>query len=224
MSTQVIREVAGKQVIRDIRLGMLDRELLDKYKLSSDQEHVLSAIRRILTGEIISDIRSGMSDLDLSQKYRLSYKTLRRIFMKLVDAGVLGQEEVDRRWTVSWYKPDGGKIARLPRNYLPYPVTVYVVGESEAKGLLLDITESGVSVAGIEAQVDETKTFCVIAHDISRIRPFVFEARCRWVRIDADTECIAGYSIERISDHDLLGLRDFIQTLSPIWQEAVSAE
>ena len=203
---------------------MIDRKLLDKYGLSSHQKNLLFAIRRILTGEIVSDIKSGMSDLDLSEKYRLSYRGLRKIFMKLVDAGVLTQEEVDGRWTAFWEKPDGERISRLPRNYLPYPVTVYVVGESKAKGLLLDITEKGLSMAGIEARVDEIKTFCVIPNDIGQIRPFLFEARCRWIKTNAHTECIAGYSIEKISDHDLLEIRDFIQALSPVWQEAVSAE
>lgn len=203
---------------------MVDRKLLDKYGLSSNQEHVLSAIRKILTGELVSDIKSGMSDLDLSQKYRLSYRGLRKIFMKLVDAGVLTQEEVDGRWMPSWDKPDGERISRLPRYYLPFPVTVYVVGESKAKGLLVDISEAGVSVAGIQAQVDEIKTFCVIANDIGQIRPFLFEARCRWIRTHANTEPVAGYSIEKISDHYLLGLRNFMEALSPVWQERVSAE
>jgi hypothetical protein len=224
VSIQIIRDSVWKQVIKDIRSGVRDRELLEKYELSPRRTRVLSAVRSILKGELVRDIRSGMSDPDLSRKYGISSAALRTVFIRLVDAGALSREDVDARCAALSRDVSYRRTARSPRNYVPYPVTVQVVGESKASGLLLDITETGVSVAGIDARIDEIKTFRVIANGIGRTRPFVFEARCRWTGEDVDGERIAGYSIERISGHDSWRLRDFMETLSPVWREAESAD
>ena len=46
--------------------------------------------------EILADIKSGMDNTALIQEYGFSDKGLQSVFKKLVDAGILKQEEVDK--------------------------------------------------------------------------------------------------------------------------------
>ncbi len=57
MTNREIGHVVRKLVVRDVRLGMHDWEILDKYRLSHDENRTLPAIRRILMGDFVSDIR-----------------------------------------------------------------------------------------------------------------------------------------------------------------------
>ena len=47
--------------------------------------------------EILADIKAGMDNTDLMQRYGLSDKGLQTVFNKLVDLGVLKQEELEKR-------------------------------------------------------------------------------------------------------------------------------
>lgn len=47
MTTREIGHVVRKLVVRDVRLGMHDWEISDKYRLSHDEERALYAIRGI---------------------------------------------------------------------------------------------------------------------------------------------------------------------------------
>lgn len=224
MSTQVSGKIVRKLIISDIRSGMHDGELLDKHGLSDDQKWALCPIPRILTGDIVSDIRSGVRDPDPTQKYGVSYRRLRKVFMEPADVGAVGPQEITGKRMECGDEPDGSRTPRFLRNHLPYPVRICVARASEPKGLLLDISETGASLAGIEAQVDETKTFCVMANHNTRIASFVFEAKCRWIRMEDDAEHIAGYSIENMPDHDSWQLRNFIQALGHIRREPTQSE
>jgi hypothetical protein len=53
--------------------------------------------RTINAKQAAADIRSGMTSSDLMQKYGLSAKGLEALFRKLVDAGLLRENELDRR-------------------------------------------------------------------------------------------------------------------------------
>jgi uncharacterized protein (DUF433 family) len=58
------------------------------------------AKRIINAREVVAELRSGMDDAALMQKYELSAEWLRILFKKLVDGGLLGQDELDQRSTV----------------------------------------------------------------------------------------------------------------------------
>jgi hypothetical protein len=47
--------------------------------------------------EVLDDIKAGMDDATLMGKYQLSEKGMQSLFKKLVDSGVLKQEELERR-------------------------------------------------------------------------------------------------------------------------------
>lgn len=53
---------------------------------------------RINAQEAARDIRLGMSDDSLTEKYRISSRGLRSLFNKLLAAGLISQEEIDRRY------------------------------------------------------------------------------------------------------------------------------
>ncbi len=72
--------------------------------------------RQISAKAILADIKAGMDDTALMKKYQLSDKGLQSIFKKLVDAGVLKQEELEKRKRepdkivdVAWKCPACGK-------------------------------------------------------------------------------------------------------------------
>jgi hypothetical protein len=103
----------------------------------------------------------------------------------------------------------------LARNYLAFPVPVYEAESLLVQGEIIDITEKGLQVAGIEVQPQETKSFLIRADEFHDIYPFVFEARCQWVRKeDPDGKCVAGFQIVAISELGLEELRRLISVLT----------
>ncbi len=87
--------IDAKQVMEDIRSGMDDFALMEKYNLSPRGLESLvkkladaGIIREISARELLRDIRSGMTNKELMKKYKLSTKALRRVFGEMTDAGV----------------------------------------------------------------------------------------------------------------------------------------
>ncbi|AFM22934.1 PilZ domain-containing protein [Desulfomonile tiedjei] len=231
------RELSVQQVLNDIRTGAGDQELMTKYRLSrkglghlyeqltnagfleqNGKTIVVCDTRKIRAEQIRDDIRAGVSERDLMSKYMCSSKHLRKIFEKLVTIGSLTAEEIDPNGNSKLHPPEVSKTPRLPRNYLPYPFTVYVVGDPEARGMILDITEYGFRVQGIQAREGEFKIFSFIPMDGSYARPFFLEAECRWIKKPHDSGLVAGFQIEKLSDHSRRELGKFIQELMPsVW-------
>ena len=101
------REIKAGEVLRDIRGGLNDLGIMEKYKLSAkgledlyrqlvaagllDQSSLTPTgirTRQISAAEIITDIRSGMNDKQLMEKYALSPEALQKVFEDLVGSGV----------------------------------------------------------------------------------------------------------------------------------------
>ncbi len=53
--------------------------------------------RTVNAKEVLDDIKAGLDDATLMGKYQLSEKGLQSLFKKLVDGGVLKQEELENR-------------------------------------------------------------------------------------------------------------------------------
>jgi len=156
-----------------------------------------------------------MSDAQLQDKYKLSSVGLQKAFTKLVDAELLKPSEIQGRLP-GYQSPIGVEGVRvLARNFLAFPVPVYEVESLLVQGEIIDITEKGLQVAGIEAEPQETKTFLIRADEFLDIYPFVFEARCQWVRREEpDDRCVAGFEIVDISEMGLEELRRLIGVLA----------
>lgn len=87
--------IDAKQVIEDIRSGMDDLALMEKYNLSPRGLESLvrkladaGIIRQISAKDLLRDIRSGMTNKELMKKYKLSAKALKSVFTEMTDAGV----------------------------------------------------------------------------------------------------------------------------------------
>lgn len=104
---------------------------------------------------------------------------------------------------------------QVPRSYPVFALPIYDVDDPSIEGCVLDVTEMGIRVAGMECTVGRRKTFLIQADELGSLEPFSFDAECRWVRIDPDSnEHIAGFEITGISSNDLEELRKIIQSLS----------
>jgi uncharacterized protein (DUF433 family) len=227
------REIDVTEVLRDIKDGKGDGELMQKYRLSprgladlyrklvntgflarNGNSFVIARSRRIAVKQLVADLRAGLSRQELMAKYLCSSQRLRRLVAKLMAVGVVTQTELaESEHLADW--AEFQLTPRLPRNYLPYPFPVHALGDPNATGLIIDITEHGLKVEGIDVRVGEVRRLSIIVTDVSEVRPFFLKARCRWVTKDPPKASAAGFEIQEITDSSLQELRKFIQALTP---------
>jgi hypothetical protein len=226
------RQEVMHEVLRDVRLGMDDSAIMEKHNLSSleleeffqklmetgllrraNRQAAQRPKRTINAKAIVGDIGSGMSKDDLMAKYRLSSKMLQYVCKKLLETRVIGLGQLDESSLQATLVEDA--VREWQRYYLDFDVPVYEKGRPEIHGRLLDVTEQGVGLEGIESEVNSTQAFVVLGDLFGEIVPFEFEARCRWFQKGADHRpCGGGYEITRISDKDVRELRKLIHLVT----------
>ncbi|MGO9566221.1 MAG: PilZ domain-containing protein [Desulfomonilaceae bacterium] len=212
MKERIIR----KEIVKDIALGMSDSELTQKYNLSRDQLRSifkqLAKIRERRIRMLVGDLRSRMGASELMTKYQLSAEGLAKVFKCLLEANAVGQAEFETFRYFDVEQRTKRDSRGTPRNY-PIPVvTICEVGKPGTRYRVLDISENGIGIVGIRAQIDEMKSLAVIGDEFGEIAPFEFEAKCRWAReLEPDGRMCAGFQITRVGEQDLLRLREFIQ-------------
>jgi len=226
------RQEMMHEVLRDVRLGMDDSALMEKHNLSSleleelfqklmeagllrrDNRQASERPKRTINAKaIVGDIGSGMSKNELMAKYRLSSKMLQYVCKKLLDPKAIGRDQLDESSFQATVVEDA--VREWQRYYLDFDVPVYEKGHPEIHGRLLDVTEQGVGLEGIESEVNSTQNFVVLGDLFGEIAPFEFEARCRWFRKGADYgPGVGGYEIIRISDKDVRELRKLIHLVT----------
>jgi hypothetical protein len=104
------------------------------------------------------------------------------------------------------------QMRRVPRGYPVVVLPVYDVDDPEKEGLVQDISEEGIQVAGIAVVKNERKTFLIQVEGFFDIKPFSFDAECRWVRVE-DNFALCGFEIIGISAPDLEELRKVLKML-----------
>jgi uncharacterized protein (DUF433 family) len=112
-------KIRARDAVNDIRSGMSDSEMMEKYELSAKGLHKLfmklievkaisqseldwrsasyhdtMMIERMDSGDMIDDLRSGMSDSEVMSKYALSSEGLQRAYQKMVDSNVTTEDEL----------------------------------------------------------------------------------------------------------------------------------
>jgi hypothetical protein len=175
--------------------------------------------RVIKAREILNDLSLGMSDEAIMAKYTLTRKDLDGVFEKLVAANRITKEEIEERSRVE-PRPDQPEIRRLARTYMDMPLRLFETEKrgTQGGGRIRDISEEGFRVVGLEAKVGEVKEFVVVAHELFQVvYPIVFEAECRWAKLDPSEGWSAGYRITRIPRQSAAELRRIIETISGIW-------
>jgi uncharacterized protein (DUF433 family) len=210
------QKIVWQKIVKDIARGMTDSELSQKYNLSAVQLRStfrqLAKLRERRIQMLVEDLRSGMTNSELIQKYKLSTEGLASARKFVVKARATDRDELE---TLGSF--DDGDITvqdsrGTPRNH-PIPVvTICEDGKPDKRYLVRDISEKGVGITGIGAQIDEMKSLAVVGDDFGEIAPFEFEAQCRWARrVEPDGGMCSGFRITRISEQDLFRLREFIQ-------------
>jgi hypothetical protein len=146
-----------------------------------------------------------MTDTDLIAKYKLTPEELQTVFRKLLDAEVLSPFEF-QAWSIFCNKTVPLKHVRLfRRDPVNFSLPIYEADEPENRGQVVNISANGLGVTGIEAQVDDIKTFVIPTDELLGLPPLVFEARCIWINKNNDPACKGGFYL--------------IDASAKIWQE-----
>ncbi|MEW6352008.1 MAG: PilZ domain-containing protein [Thermodesulfobacteriota bacterium] len=171
--------------------------------------------RRIPARVIIEDIRNGMTGAELMEKYEISREGLQLLLRKLVEARALRKADLVPGTAESTVTTDVSKARSAPRNYMFFTIPVFDVDDLYTEGIVNDITEQGLQVEGIVAEVGDARTFLIRADEFAEVFPFAFEAVCRWVRYDSDSDTpLAGFEIVNISDGGRTQIRKLVQLLT----------
>ncbi len=209
-------KIIWKEIVKDISRGMSDAELMNKHELARDQ---LKSIFKQLAGlrerriqMLVRDLRSGMAPLELKRKYHLSAKGFESALKLLLEVNAITSTEFKIFKFAGDDKLARQDSRRTPRSN-PIPVvTVYENGKPETRYVVRDISEKGIGVIGIRAQIGETKSLAVVGDEFGQIAPFEFEVQCRWTKhLNLNGQICSGFSVTNISEQDLFRLREFIQ-------------
>ena len=210
------QRIIGKEIVKDIARRMPDAELTKKYNLSEGELRSifrqLAKLRERRIQMLASDLKSGMANSDIMTKYQLSAEGLGSALKRLLKAKAISPAEFEAFSNFRNEHSTGGDSRGTQRNN-PIPVvTICEVGKPGTSYLVRDISENGIGITGMKAQVDEMKSLAVVGDEFGEIAPFEFEAQCRWAKqVESDVGMCSGFRITRISEQDMFRLREFIQ-------------
>jgi hypothetical protein len=172
--------------------------------------------RKIEAKSLVNDIRAGLNNRELMEKYGLSSKGLLSAFNKLVASRVMTEEEVAGRIPSFDDTVDIDHAREIPRCYPALGIPIYDQENTEVEYHVLDLTEKGVQVVGMEVEVGTAKALSIRVGDIDRSIPSCsFQAECRWVKADhKNRHTVAGFEITNISGNDAETLTRIIKLLT----------
>ncbi len=164
---------------------------------------------------IIGEIRGGLGDVPIMEKYGLSPEEYIEILENLKGQRI-------RQPPGELEQPSEAEVRRkpaqrraVPRCYMVFNRSISDVDNPGVKGIVVDISERGVQITGIETRVGEVRTFVIGNDRFSPDSELGFEAVCRWFNPgDASGECMAGFEIARISAAARNRLRKLLQELT----------
>jgi hypothetical protein len=157
-----------------------------------------------------------MTDSQLLEKYKLSPNRLQRIFRGLIDGKIMTIDELAGRYALFDDTVQHGiqSVRLLFRHVVDFVLHIYEEEKPETLGIVLDVTEGGVGLKGIEAIVGEPKNFVIPANKSFGVARMEFRARCRWVNKEKSTgKCIGGFEITSISPGALVELRKLVKLI-----------
>jgi hypothetical protein len=170
--------------------------------------------RQINGTNILTDLRSGVADSELLEKYELTAKSLCTVFRKLVAGKAVSHSELCDRSSLYREKTDCIRARAYPRADLAVRVPIYDIG-SGTVGVMRDVSETGLRVAGIESSVGQARTFQIPVDMFMDVEPLLVIAECKWVETKGTHKRyrVAGFEIMDLPDKDRLVLRNFIKFL-----------
>lgn len=170
--------------------------------------------RQINGRDILNDLRSGMVAWELQVKYKLSAKSLQAIFKKLVERQAISHSELYEMSSFYRDRVDHIRGRAHPRADLAVYVPIYDIG-SGAIGVLRDISETGLRVAGIASSVGQATTFQIPIDRFMQAEPLLIIAECKRVEIKGRHKQypVAGFEIIDLPANDMNTLQNFISVL-----------
>ncbi|MFH1115561.1 MAG: PilZ domain-containing protein [Pseudomonadota bacterium] len=166
----------------------------------------MSQKRKIQLREFTEDIRRGMTNSQLMKKYQLSPRQCQAVFEHIET--VHGSPEDLYGRTRGSDETDNSSTRRLPRHDIVLPLAVYKITCEENRGLVVDISEKGFKIHGIETRPKSRGVFAVLSQEIFDIGPIVLDAECRWVkRMGLHGLYVAGFQITDISPRNMKDLK-----------------
>lgn len=166
---------------------------------------------KVRANEVVADLRSGLDDEELMEKYDLPLKAFERVLQLLVREKAIGHEELYERSVLYRMITDTVTSRRSPRAYVPVALRVHSDAASQ-KGFVRDISETGLRVAGIEAEVGQSMGLYLPLTEISSSVPLEFTAVCRWAEVQGKNKkyVAAGFEITDISEIALKRLSELV--------------
>jgi len=219
--------IFGKEIVHDLRSGMTRQEIMLKYQLSGKQLktafEMIQRERRRIAEKIAVDIRAGMEHSKLTEKYQLSQSALQKLCQTLLREGLLGPCETNGlEQPLSEGESVRHERRKVSRRCPSLQIVVSDRSNEGFRGTVKDITEKGLAVRGIEAEVGELKTLAILGDEMGVIDPFELKAECRWVGNEgAEGQWMAGYQITAIDDQDLRRLQELIDFLDLGWKATI---
>ncbi len=170
--------------------------------------------RRISAKSIREDIHSGLSEAELMAKHCLSLKGLQKLFRELVHAKIFTHQDIYKRFVSYRERTDQTKQRQARRAGLSLRLPVVDVGSTRF-GIVRDISETGLRVAGIKYQVGDVTTFQLPIDEFMNADPLLVIANCRWVSEKGKKRkyFVAGFELMDLSPADLKVLKQFINLL-----------
>ena len=93
-------------------------------------------------------------------------------------------------------------------------IVVFDKDKGGSMGIIKDITEKGLALRRIDADIGERKTLWILGDDLALIDPFELEVECRWVGSEgSEKQLVAGFQVIRISGADLQKLQELLELL-----------
>jgi hypothetical protein len=205
-----IRTISGGALLRAISAGITGKKLMRKFCLSKRGFHSvlnqLLAERQRRAVQILADSRSGMTVAEIAKKNGFLAANFSNILKRLEDLHFLSDDNRTSKTRSHWTEHSGRNRRYLPRIQRPVLTTrIYEAVVPEKTGLILDLSESGIGVSGIESQLGQEKTLFMNVGDLVEYEALTFECRCRWTSVYDDTQrsLCAGFEITSISETSL---------------------
>jgi uncharacterized protein (DUF433 family) len=219
--------IRGREIVEDICAGKTRWELMEKYELSyGELRQAVSIIlreRERIAQQLAEDVKVGMRESDLLEKYQMSKSGLDAALNQLLKEGSVVSADIRDRVSSNGTAQGAESERRDSARRSPgLSVAVQDDKNPDTMGIVRDISEKGLAVRGIEANVGEIKRLAILGDDSGYIDPFELEVECRWVGKDGgDKDPVAGFRITGMSAEGLESLRMFIHLIdlgvSPTW-------
>jgi len=177
-------------------------------------DNLMGSKRIIKAKEIVADLRSGMTAKELLIKYNVTPNALRNMMRTLVNAGAVDENEAQDIMAQAEKGLTVKNRRKYPRYFVYVPLPIYDADDLLSEGYVVDISEEGLRIKGIETAPGDKKEFVVQPDYYGHAFPFSFEAECKWASKKAAGEPIAGFKITDISEGGREQIRTIIRMLA----------